>query len=44
MKLNIEVDREEDGRWIAEAAGLPGVMCYVATREDAISSVERFAI
>lgn len=44
MKLNIEVDREEDGRWIAEAVGLPGVMCYGGTREEAISSVERLAI
>jgi len=27
MNLTIELDREEDGRWIAEALELPGVMC-----------------
>ena len=44
MHLIIELDREEDGRWIAEAAGLPGVMCYGQTREEAISNAERLAI
>ena len=38
------MDREEDGRWIAEAIELPGVMCYGQTREEAISSAERLAI
>lgn len=27
MKLAIEVEQEDDGRWIADA-GLPGVMGY----------------
>jgi predicted RNase H-like HicB family nuclease len=31
MKLTIETDREEDGRWIAEVPELPGVLCYGAT-------------
>lgn len=44
MKLTIEVDREVDGRWIAEALELPGVMCYGLTRDEAISSAERLAI
>lgn len=44
MKLSIELDREDDGRWIAEALELPGVMTYGATREDAISNTERLAI
>ena len=44
VKLSIELDREEDGRWIAEALELPGVMCYGATREEAISKTERLAI
>ncbi len=44
MKLTIELDREVDGRWIAEALELPGVMCYGPTREEAISSAERLAI
>ena len=36
MILSIELDREDDGRWIAEALELPGVMTYGATREEAI--------
>ena len=42
--LSIELDREEDGRWIAEAMELPGVMSYGATREEAISNTEKLAI
>lgn len=44
MHLSIEIDREDDGRWIAEALELPGVMACGATREDAISNTERLAI
>jgi predicted RNase H-like HicB family nuclease len=44
VKIKIELDREDDGRWIAEALELPGVMTYGATREDAISNTERLAI
>ena len=44
MNLTIELDREEDGRWIAEALELPGVICYGQTRDKAISNAERLAI
>ena len=44
MHLSIEIDREDDGRWIAEALELPGVMTYGETREEAISNTERLAI
>ena len=44
MRLTIELDREDDGRWIAEALELPGVMCYGETRDEAISNAERLAI
>lgn len=42
--MSIELDREDDGRWIAEALELPGVMSYGATREEAIRNTERLAI
>jgi len=42
--VTIDLDREDDGRWIAEALELPGVMCYGQTRDEAISNVERLAI
>jgi len=44
VHLSIELDREDDGRWIAEALELPGVMTYGETREEAISNTERLAI
>ena len=33
--LKIEIDREEDGRWIAEIPELPGVMAYGVTEDEA---------
>lgn len=44
VNLTVELDREEDGRWIAEILELAGVMCYGQTREGAISNAERLAI
>jgi predicted RNase H-like HicB family nuclease len=44
VHLTIEMDREVDGRWIAEVIEIPGVMCYGTTRDEAISTVERMAI
>jgi predicted RNase H-like HicB family nuclease len=42
--LKIEIDREEDGRFIAEVPDLPGVMAYGKTREEAISKAEAIAL
>ncbi|GJQ49620.1 hypothetical protein KsCSTR_36390 [Candidatus Kuenenia stuttgartiensis] len=42
--MNIELEREEDGRWIAEIKQLPGVVVYGSNREDAISKVEVLAL
>ena len=44
VHLSIDIDREDDGRWIAEALELPGVMTYGQTREEAIGNTERLAI
>jgi len=44
VHLSIEIDREDDRRWIAEALELPGVMAYGQTREEAIGNTERLAI
>jgi len=35
--VNIEIEREEDGRWIAEVVELPGVMTYGGTRDEALA-------
>lgn len=44
VTLSIELEREDDGRWIAEVLEIPGVMCYGTTREEAIGNTERLAI
>ena len=43
-KLVIQVDREEDGRWIAAVPELPGVLVYGQTREEALARVEALAL
>lgn len=42
--LKLEIEREEDGRWIAEVPDLPGVMVYGDTRQDAIAKVQALAL
>jgi predicted RNase H-like HicB family nuclease len=44
MKLKVELEREEDGRWIAEIQELAGVMAYGPTREAALARVEVLAL
>ena len=42
--MKIEIEREEDSRWIAEIPELPGVMVYGASRNEAISKAEALAL
>ena len=42
--MNIEIEREDDGRWIAEVPELPGVMTYGDTSEEAVSKVKALAL
>ena len=42
--MNIELELEEDGRWIVEVVDLPGVMTYGKTREETISKVKALAL
>lgn len=42
--MNIEIEREEDGRWIAEVPHLPGVMAYGQSKEEAVSKVKALAL
>jgi len=42
--MKIEIEREEDGRWIAEIPDLPGVMVYGDSRNEAISKAEALAL
>ena len=43
-KLVIELEREDDGRWIAEVPSLPGVMVDGESREEALARVEALAL
>ena len=42
--MKIELEREDDGRWIAEVVDLPGVLAYGASREEAVSKVQALAL
>lgn len=44
MPLPIEVEREDDGRWLAEIPELPGVLAYGATPIEAIARVQALAL
>jgi predicted RNase H-like HicB family nuclease len=44
MTFKIEVEQEEDGRWLAEVLELPGVLAYGESQEAAVSKVQALAL
>jgi predicted RNase H-like HicB family nuclease len=42
--MKIEIERETDGRWIAEVSDLPGVLAYGKTRKEAVRKAEALAL
>ena len=44
MKLTIESELEDDGRWIAEVPELSGVLAYGATQYEAMAKAEVLAL
>ena len=42
--MKIEIEREDDGRWIAEVPDLLGVMVYGTSRQEAIARAEALAL
>ena len=44
MTFKVEIEREDDGRWIAEVVELPGVLAYGATPEEARARVQALAL
>lgn len=44
MTFKVEVEQEEDGRWIAEVIELPGVLAYGRTPEEARAKVQALAL
>lgn len=41
---SVEVEREADGRWIAEVCELPGVLAYGQTREEAVRRAQALSL
>ncbi len=41
--FTVEIEREDDGRWIGEVIDLPGVLAYGATRDEAIARTKALA-
>ncbi|MBC7571813.1 MAG: type II toxin-antitoxin system HicB family antitoxin [Spirosoma sp.] len=44
MTIRIETEQETDGRWIADAPDLSGVMAYGQTKEQAVRFAEALAL
>lgn len=42
--FNIEIEREDDGRWIAEVVEIAGAMAYGSTREQAAAKAQAIAL
>jgi len=42
--FKVEIERESDGRWIAEVPDLSGVMTYGASREEALTRARALAL
>ena len=42
--FKIELEQEQDGRWIGEVPALPGVMAYGQTRAEALTAVQALAL
>jgi predicted RNase H-like HicB family nuclease len=42
--MKVEVEREDDGRWIAEVPVVPGAMAYGNSKDDAVAKVETIVL
>jgi predicted RNase H-like HicB family nuclease len=41
--FTVEIERENDGRWIGEVVDIPGVLAYGDTREEAVAKAKALA-
>ena len=44
MDFTIEIEQEEDGRWMAEVLELPGVMTYGKNAKEAVALAKALAL
>ena len=42
--MKVELEKEEDGRFIAEVPSIPGAMVYGSTAKDAVLKVEALVL
>jgi len=43
-QVKVQVEREQDGRWIAEVPVISGAMAYGVSREEAVAKVEALVL
>ena len=44
MSYRIEIDREQDGRWIADVLEIPGALAYGASADEALARAQALAL
>jgi predicted RNase H-like HicB family nuclease len=44
MTFTIEIEQEEDGRWLAEVLEIPGALAYGQTADEAMAKVQALAL
>ena len=44
ITFKVEVEQEDDGRWLAEVLELPGVLAYGQSQDAAVSKVQALAL
>ncbi len=44
MTYAVEIEREDDGRWLAEVPDLPGVLAYGSTPAEAKARAQALAL
>ncbi len=44
MNFYLEVEQEDDGRWLTEVVELPGAMAYGASAAEAMANAEALAL
>jgi predicted RNase H-like HicB family nuclease len=44
MSYRVEIEREEDGRWLADVVEIPGAMAYGDNADDALAKAIALAL
>jgi predicted RNase H-like HicB family nuclease len=44
ITFKVEIEQENDGRWLAEVVELPGVLAYGDSQQAAVSRVQALAL